>query len=119
MRLDHYLKQKQGQLNVDTRLELLRQITEAIAFAHHQQIVHRGLCPQSILVWEIQPDKPQIKLYNWQVAQSSKTTSEGISVSSHFESFVDAISTAYFAPESLNNKYLVGEYLDLVGRQES
>jgi len=42
-------------LSVDTRLDLLQKISQAIAFAHEQKIVHRGLCPQSVLVWETEP----------------------------------------------------------------
>ncbi len=50
IRLDHFLAQSHEQLTVDQRLDLLRQITEVMRFAHEKRIVHRALCPQSVLV---------------------------------------------------------------------
>jgi serine/threonine protein kinase len=57
MRLDHFLAQHHGQLTVDHRLDLLRQISEVIRFAHDKRVVHRSLSPQSILVGEWQRGK--------------------------------------------------------------
>jgi serine/threonine protein kinase len=54
MRLDHFLAQHHEQLTVDQRLDLLRQISEVIRFAHDKRVVHRSLSPQSILVGEWQ-----------------------------------------------------------------
>ena len=45
IRLDHFLAQKKGTLNVDTRLDFMRQIAEVIRFAHDKKVVHRALCP--------------------------------------------------------------------------
>ena len=50
MRLDHFLTQHHDQLTVDHRLDLLRQISEVIRFAHDKRVVHRSLSPQSVLV---------------------------------------------------------------------
>ncbi|MFN9641845.1 MAG: NERD domain-containing protein, partial [Pirellula sp.] len=50
MRLDHFLTQHHDQLTIDHRLDLLRQISEVVRFAHDKRVVHRSLSPQSILV---------------------------------------------------------------------
>ena len=50
MRLDHYLAQQKDKLSVETQLDLMRQVAEVIRYAHDKKVVHRGLCPQSILV---------------------------------------------------------------------
>jgi serine/threonine protein kinase len=46
-RLDRYLARGQGIF--DQRLALIRQLGEAMAYAHGKRIYHRGLAPQSIL----------------------------------------------------------------------
>ena len=49
------------------RLDLMRQIAEVVRFAHDKKVVHRGLCPQSILVTDPSSSHPRIKIFNWQV----------------------------------------------------
>lgn len=50
MRLDHYLTQRKDKLSVEIQLDLIPQIAEVVRYAHEKKVVHRGLCPQSILV---------------------------------------------------------------------
>ena len=77
MRLDLYLLQYKDVLSVDIRLELLRQITEAIAYAHQKRVVHRALCPQSIFVMELSRQRRQIKILNWQVGYREDSSTTG------------------------------------------
>jgi serine/threonine protein kinase len=58
IRLDHYLAQCGERLTPEVRIELLRQITEVVRFAHDKRVVHRGLSPQSILVVDPSADHP-------------------------------------------------------------
>ena len=51
IRLDHYLERYRTKLSVDTRMHLMRQIADAVRYAHSKKIVHRALSPQSILVY--------------------------------------------------------------------
>ena len=116
MRLDHYLAQQQGQLGIETQLDLMRQVAEVIRYAHDKKVVHRGLCPQSILVTHIGRDRPKIKVFNWQVGYRHGTTSTGVSravsVTSHVERLVEDAATAYMAPEALSESG-IGEHLDV------
>lgn len=75
IRLDHYLLQMRDKLSTDARLDLLRQIAEVIRYAHDKRIVHRALCPQSILVTGITSDRPRIKVFNWQVISTPSWSS--------------------------------------------
>lgn len=126
MRLDHFLTQHHDQLTVDHRLDLLRQISEVIRFAHDKRVVHRSLSPQSILILDkgkeagapVGRDGFAVKVFNWQVgyrSESSSTSNVSIAVSatSHVDRLVDDGSTAYMAPEAISGDNNVGEHLDI------
>jgi serine/threonine protein kinase len=52
LRLDHFLLQHAAALSQEERLMLLRQLAEAVRYAHEKHLVHRALGPQSVLVLE-------------------------------------------------------------------
>ena len=142
VRLDHYLAQRKDQLGVDVRLDLMRQIAEVIRFANDKKVVHRGLCPQSVLISEADGGNPRIKVFNWQVGYRAGGTHVGrisrsvpasagnsspgtdleirptsslsrISGTSHVDRLVEDASTAYMAPEAVSDEGIVGEHLDV------
>ncbi|PQO28934.1 BREX system serine/threonine kinase PglW [Blastopirellula marina] len=116
IRLDHYLSQRQGDLRIDVQLDLVRQIAEVIAYAHEKKVIHRGLCPQSILVSTHNGKSPRIKIFNWQIGYREGTTSVGVSrgvtATSHIDRLVDDAATGYMAPEALTDANS-GEQLDV------
>lgn len=81
-RLDHFLAEREHALSADVSLEILRQVTEAIAYAHRKQVIHRGLSPQSLIVLsgakDAPDDVPQIQIGSWHLG------------------FVDASTTGHF-----------------------
>jgi len=117
IRLDHFLAQYGDRLNVDTRLSLLRQIAEALRYAHEKRIVHRALSPQSILVTEPDSISPKIKIFNWQTGyrDSGSTTRSGarLSATAHPEKFIEDVSAVYLAPEAVADTDSLGEHLDI------
>ncbi len=117
MRLDHYLAQKKDSLSVDVRLDLMRQIAEVIRFVHEKRAIHRGLCPQSIYVVESSPNRPQIKVFNWQSGYRAGSVTPGasqeVTATSHVDRLVDDASTAYLAPEAIADPTVLGEHLDI------
>ena len=126
MRLDHFLSQHHDQLTVDHRLDLLRQISEVIRFAHDKRVVHRSLSPQSILILDkgkeagapVGRDGFAVKVFNWQVGYRSESNSTSnaslaVSATSHVDRLVDDGSTAYMAPEAISGDNNVGEHLDI------
>jgi serine/threonine protein kinase len=116
MRLDHYLAQRKDKLSIETQLDLIRQIGEVVRYAHEKKVIHRGLCPQSILVSNLDGERPRIKVFNWQVGYRQGTTSTGVSravsATSHVDRLVDDVATAYMAPEALTEDN-TGEHLDV------
>ena len=117
IRLDHFLAQRNDQLNLDQRLDLMRQIAEVTRFAHEKRVVHRSLCPQSVLVSEDGPGRYQAKVFNWQVGyRKGSTTSEisrQVTATSHVDRLVEDASTAYMAPEAVSDVDNMGEHLDV------
>lgn len=117
IRFDHYLTQRKDSLSVDVRLDLMRQIAEVIRFAHDKRVVHRSLCPQSILVATPESDHPRVKVLNWQAGyragSSSSSASREVTATSHVDRLVEDASTAYMAPEAFSDESNIGEHLDV------
>ena len=62
------------------RLALVRQLGEAMAFAHGKRLYHRGLAPQNILVRNPDSDTPRLQITNWQVASRGEGSSAGMAM---------------------------------------
>lgn len=117
LRLDHFLTQYGERLGVDVRFDLLRQIADAIRYAHERKIVHRALSTQSVLVVDPESPSPQIKVFDWHTGYrdpgSGASTSQGITPTSHLGEMVEGAATAYLAPETLTNPHVAGEQADV------
>lgn len=116
-RLDHYLAEHGPSLDLGQRLELLRQIADAVAYAHRKRIVHRALSPQSVLVCpEKDTGRPLIRIYNWQVGLIQSDTPQGritrISRSLHASQLLEDGTAVYMAPEAVSGQEFEGEELD-------
>lgn len=116
-RLDHYLAERGDRLTVDTRLDLLRQVAEALRFAHGKRLYHRALCPQNILVLDPQARSPRVQVLNWQTGvrepSSTRATSLGISMTSHLANYIEEEGAVYLAPEALTERGEAGEQADV------
>lgn len=114
IRLDHFLAQRGDSLSIDQRIDLMRQIADVMRFTHDKRVVHRSLAPQSILVYTNDPDRLQIKIFNWQVGYRQGSSTSGVSrpvtATSHVDRLVEDASTAYMAPEAMS-----GDILDASG----
>jgi serine/threonine protein kinase len=117
IRLDHYLAQRKEPLSIDKQLDLMRQISEAVRFAHEQRVIHRGLNPNSILVSESRAGHPKIKIINWQLGYRAGSMTMGasheVTATAHVDRLVEDVNTAYLAPEALNDADFIGEHLDI------
>ena len=119
IRLDHFLAQNGARLSIDDRLSLVRQIGEALRYAHEKRVVHRALSPQSILVTDPQSPKRKTKIFNWQTGQKlagTTTSSKGLSLVTptlHPEQLIEDASTVYMAPEAITEPGSLGEHLDV------
>lgn len=117
IRLDHFLAQRNGQLSIDVRLAIVRQIAEVVRFAHDKRVVHRALSPQSILIHDSVTEPPRIQILNWmsgyRAGSASSLDTYHVTATSHIDRLVEDASTAYMAPETFSDKDNVGEHLDV------
>ena len=127
IRFDHFLATRCHRLTSEQRLKLLRQIADAIRYAHRRRIVHRALSPQSILLMKEEggrqatvqeptmafddPSKLCVQVYNWQVGVRDNSTVSGRVT--NVENLVEAQSFVYMAPEAIADQRLVTEASDI------
>ena len=67
-RLDLWLADQAGGVPAADRLALLREVAEAVAYAHDNRIVHRGLTPHAVLVCPMPGNRMRVLVGNWQSA---------------------------------------------------
>lgn len=115
MRLDHYLAERHEKVGLDTRLHLLRQLAEVVKFAHGKGVIHRALCPQSVLVTDCDAPRPSIQVLNWQTGRELRrsTTGAGGTATLHPDQLVEDLSLLYMAPEALTDPGAPGEHVDV------
>jgi len=117
LRLDLYLSQYSATIGVDIRLSLIRQIAEAVKFAHGKGVIHRALSPQSILVSDAETNRPRIKILNWQAGRrvSSTTSANALAETQtvHPDQLMEDSSLLYMSPEVLRYTDSIGEYVDV------
>jgi serine/threonine protein kinase len=111
VRFDHYLATHCHKLTTDQRLGLLRQIADAIRYAHRKRVIHRALGPQSILVTDAEAIIPTLQVYNWQVGvRDTGSTSARVT---NVEDLVEAQSLVYMSPETISDPRKVTEASDV------
>lgn len=117
MRLDHFFLLSGEQIGIDTRLSMVRQIAEALQYAHHKRVIHRALSPQSILVLNPDDPNPKLQIFNWQTGFKQESSSTGggnkLFPTQHLDQLVEDGSTVYLAPESEQSPEHLGEHLDI------
>jgi serine/threonine protein kinase len=67
-RLDLWLADHPGDLSAAGRLALLRQVAEAVAYAHANRVVHRGLTPHAVSVRPLPDGGMRVQVGDWQSA---------------------------------------------------
>lgn len=113
LHLDEFLDRWGGKLNLEYRLALVRQIAEAIKYAHAKRLYHRALTPRSIHVIprpkgaagrELSEEdrwlRPVTQVSDWQLASRTVTSSGAtLAPSTVSDGSVDDASDPYLAPE--------------------
>ena len=74
-RLDHFISGNPD-LALDTRLQMIRQLAEALDHAHRRHLYHRALAPRSVYV-ELDGRYPRLRIADWQVAARPDATTGG------------------------------------------
>lgn len=108
-RLDHFIATHEN-LELETRLEMIRQLAEALDHAHRRHLYHRALAARCVYV-ELDGRYPQLKIADWQVAArphgtgTTNTTStrtpaaNGSSAGASLIKHVERSAGPYLAPE--------------------
>ncbi|MEV0675726.1 BREX system serine/threonine kinase PglW [Actinosynnema sp. NPDC050436] len=104
IRLDHYIAQHHAALDLPTRLDLVRQLAEAVNYAHERRLVHRALSPRAVIVQPTGGDwlRPQLQVGEWQAAArglSGPTTGHRLRPSSGAAAHIESAATPYLAPD--------------------
>ncbi|MEU7833664.1 BREX system serine/threonine kinase PglW [Nonomuraea sp. NPDC049129] len=105
LRLDHYLAEYGEQLDVDTRLDMIRQLAEALDHAHRRHLFHRALAARSIWVeFHAQGRYPKLMIADWQAATLTRVTSQNrATLTQHaapsLAGHIEKAAQAYLAPE--------------------
>jgi serine/threonine protein kinase len=93
------------------RLDLLRQVADAIRYAHRKRVIHRALGPQSILVTDVNAITPRLQVFNWQVGIRETATTSGRVT--NVEDLVEAQALVYMPPEAVADARKVTEASDV------
>ena len=102
-RLDHYLAAQGKDLPVDTRVEMIRQLAEALDHAHRRHLYHRALAARCVYV-ELDGRYPRLRVCDWQVAArpGNGATATNTAISPGVASLAEHIEKSagpYLAPE--------------------
>jgi serine/threonine protein kinase len=132
IRLDHFMVQYGGLLDAGTRITMLRQLAEAVAYAHGRRLYHRALSARGVLVTPGQRrrdepaqeawSRPVLQISDWHMAtRGPDSTGSGNSrsaqrslISAGLNVHLERSAEAYLAPE-LNTAAADPVSLDVFG----
>ncbi|EPZ16557.1 hypothetical protein M622_11640 [Thauera terpenica 58Eu] len=115
VRLDHLIRERGQHLTVDQRLQLVRDIAEALKYAHGKRLYHRALGPQSVLVRQ-DGSGLKVQLMNWQTAARDVDADDTVhrtTGTQHVEAYVEDPGLVYLAPETTRADPVHGAELDV------
>ncbi len=106
--LDSFLRAHPN-LSFDQRLEIIRLMADAVGFCHKKGVLHRNLCPSSVLVRRTE-DKIELRLHRFHLAHA-----EAHGGTQHLAAYLDLTSALYQAPEVLDDPSLASPASDVFG----
>ncbi len=117
-RLDFYLRQHGASLTLSQRMDVVRQIADAVRYAHGRRIIHRALSPECILVTTVD-NCPRLRIFNWQAGRelagtrTSASDTRRASLTINPREFLEVSSAVYLAPEAVNDPHTRTEAMDV------
>ncbi|MET8112960.1 protein kinase domain-containing protein [Streptomyces prasinus] len=103
LRLDAYLDAYGGRLTPEARLDLVRQLAEAVRYAHNRSLYHRALSARSVYVSAREDgSEPVLRIADWQTAaRDFKTTMHHTLGDTPLDADLIAdVAQVYLAPET-------------------
>ncbi|MGN0587132.1 MAG: PASTA domain-containing protein, partial [Oscillospiraceae bacterium] len=99
--LSEYLKNNAGELSWDEVKRLFPPIFTTLSLVHNAGLVHRGICPENILI----NDNGEIKLTGFAISDERTANTE----------LASELYTGYAAPEQYNSNNWQGTWTDVYG----
>ena len=99
--LDDWLTENGPALNLDDRIKLVRDIAEALEFAHRKQVFHRALCPSCVRVGVDHDGHSRLRISDWQSSARQTATRSIVSGTEHVSDLMGDSAKVYTAPEEL------------------
>ncbi|WP_199485230.1 BREX system serine/threonine kinase PglW [Actinomadura craniellae] len=107
LRLDSYLDVHGPSLSPETRLDLVRQLAEAVRYAHGRSLYHRALSARSVYVAaHADGSDPILRIVDWQTAArdfDTTTSRSSLGNSPVADDHVEDSAQVYLAPEFDND----------------
>lgn len=102
-RLDQYMATHGRALGLEQRVDLVREIAEAVRYAHARSLVHRALSARAIIVEPTDGDwsRPRPRIGDWQVASRGRAGvgTHVVEATINADRHLDPASSPYLAPE--------------------
>lgn len=107
--LDDWMAERGADLDLDSRLAIIRDIGETLRWAHERRLMHRALTPRQIEVTEGASGKPRVAIRDWMTGQrvaGSRTTQLTVHSQGAADvlNLVETTSRLYLAPEQLSGR---------------
>ncbi|MFD3676453.1 BREX system serine/threonine kinase PglW [Streptomyces sp. NPDC058613] len=105
LRLDQYLDTYGGTLTPEARLDMVRQLAEAVRYAHSRSLYHRALAARSVYVsFKNGGAHPELRITDWQTAardfDTNATFFRSIGGSALDAALIEDEARVYLAPET-------------------
>ncbi|MFI7660907.1 BREX system serine/threonine kinase PglW [Micromonospora parva] len=117
VRLDQWLGERDGRLQLAQRLQLVQDLAEIVDHAHSRRLSHRSLSPRAIYVCDPESARPTLMVTDWQTGgrlPGTRLTSLGSPTDpASLEILFDDTIRRYQAPEAAALDELPGHQLDI------
>ncbi|SCL29660.1 serine/threonine protein kinase [Micromonospora nigra] len=117
VRLDQWLGERDGRLQLAQRLQLVQDLAEIVDHAHSRRLSHRSLNPRAVYVCDPDSARPTLVVTDWQTGgrlPGTRLTSLGSPTDpASLELFFDDAVRRYQAPEAATLDELPGHQLDI------
>ncbi|MFH9864090.1 BREX system serine/threonine kinase PglW [Streptomyces sp. NPDC017202] len=105
LRLDQYLDTYGDKLTPEIRMDLVRQLAEAVRYAHSRSLYHRALAARSVHVsFRGEGAHPELRITDWQTAardfDSNATFFRSVGGSALDAALIEDAAHVYLAPET-------------------
>ncbi|MFF5171350.1 BREX system serine/threonine kinase PglW [Micromonospora sp. NPDC000089] len=117
VRLDQWLTERDGRLQLAQRLQLVQDLAEIVDHAHSRRLSHRSLNPRAVFVCDPDSARPSLVVTDWQTGgrlPGTRLTTLGSPTDpASLELFFDDVVRRYQAPEAAALEELPGHQLDI------